>query len=251
MDIYVVGNGKVKQAPDLIVVRAVIKAVDYCKMGIIDRIGKNMTSAEQSCRAEATKKGVENFELFMKNIVDALDINRSEVKTQSFSVRSNTIDAASYLKDKNQSRIYVFDNCVYTQNATFSFEFDRYKLARLIELFAENAAFATCNVDFALKDEGALIDKCIVKAYECAYHQAKIIAESAGYTSIMCAGVSHQAFPNQHLLSDSSFHSEELVMHKTAKCADNQTLADKFADVFNLNDISVSKTLYYHFTTAS
>ena len=245
MDIFVIGNASTKSAPDRVFVSANIYEKVRCKYALDERHGKDLTEEEQRCKTEATTLGITKAEEFFEKIIVPMGIEKKDVTTSRFHISSNNIDISPDTRERN----YVFDNCVYTQNFHFEFDYDKERLGKMMELFTENATFASCDIRFGLKDETkqVFLDKVIADVYNNAYSQALSIAKSAGLQDVHCLAANHQAFNNVCLTSSTSYGSGEFVNMECSVSRKCNSVAERFVDVFNPEDIEVSKTIYYHF----
>lgn len=248
MDIFVIGQASTKTAPDKVIVSASIYAQVKCQYDIKKRRGVDLTDEEQRCKTAVTELGISKAEEFFEKIIVPMEIDKKDVVSSRFHISSNTVD----ISDRDSRvREYVFDNSTYTQNFTFEFDYDKKRLGKMMELFTENAAFAACNIHFGLKTETRkmFMDQVIADVYKDALSQALSIAKAAGKQDITCVAANHQAFNNAHLVSSSSYGSDDMVMMECSvdrkmRCA---SVAERFVDIFNPEDIEVSKTIYYHF----
>ncbi len=245
MDIFVIGNASTKCAPDRVLVSATIHASVRCKYPAAQRHGMDLTEEEQRCKTEATALGITRAEDFFEKIIMPLGIDKQDVTTSRFNINSSTIDIAEDKRDRE----YVFDRATYSQNFNFEFDYDKNKIGKMMELFTENASFAYCDIHFGLKDETKrkFLDQVIADVYNNAYSQALSIAKAARYQDVECVAANHQAFNNVYLASSSSYGSADMMNMECSVSRKCKSVAERFVDIFNPEDIEVSKTIYYHF----
>ena len=187
--------------------------------------------AKRQSYEEALKEGVENVEIFINEILLKNGFNKDEMKTRSFIIREEK-------KYDEINRNYIFDGYSFNQSAKIKFEYDKEKIAKIMEDLSKLENSPNCQINFGIKDEKDCESKILAKAYKDAEEQAKIIANASGKTLKQCVKVDFKPFTTEYV-SPSTFNSE-MMYDKAAKVGAASTIINTFTP----EDIELSETLY-------
>ena len=180
---------------------------------------------------EALSKGVNSVQNFINNILLVNGFNATDLKTRNFVIREET-------KYNNLSKEYIFDGFSYSQIASLKFDYDKEKMAKMMEQLSKLSDAPKCQVVFCVKDEKECRRKILAKAYHDAELQAQAIAEAAGKTLKQCVKVDFKPFTTEYV-SKTSF-GEDVMYAKAERFGSAQTIVNTFTP----EDIELSETLY-------
>lgn len=181
----------------------------------------------------ALNKGVNNVASFIQNIMIPNGFNKEDLKTRSFVVREEK-------KYEDSTKTYVFNGYSFSQRATLKFDYDKTRLAKLMEQLSTMQDTPICHVDFGVKNMKECKRKILATAYNDAYMQAEAIALAAGKTLRGCMKVDFKPFTSNYY-SVSAF-GQDMMIGRAAKFGD--TTAQVIENTFTPEDIEVSETLY-------
>ena len=115
-----------------------------------------------------------------------------DMKTRSFVVREEQ-------KYDNMTREYSFDGFSFSQLASIKFDYDKTKLASIMEQLSKMENAPQCHVAFGVKDEKECRRQILAKAYKDAELQAQAIAEASGKTLKQCAKIDFKPFTTSYV----------------------------------------------------
>lgn len=180
---------------------------------------------------EVLNSGVMSVQNFINNILLSNGFNKEDMKTRNFVVREEQ-------KYDNMTRQYSSDGFSFSQIATIKFDYDKEKLANIMEQLSKLDNAPQCHVDFGVKDEKECRRQILAKAYKDAELQAQAIAEASGKTLTQCAKIDFKPFTTTYV-SQSNFEGE--MMYAKAERAGTATT---IMNTFTPEDIELSETLY-------
>ncbi len=180
---------------------------------------------------EVLNEGVKNVEVFINEILLKNEFNKDDMKTRSFIVREET-------KYDEITRNYIFDGYSFNQSAKLKFDYDKERIARIMEDLSKLENSPNCQINFGIKDEKECKNRILEEAYNDAEEQAKIIAKASGKTLKQCVKVDYKPFTTEYA-SKSTFNSD--IMYDRMSSAGT---ADTIINTFTPEDIELSETLY-------
>lgn len=181
---------------------------------------------------EALSEGVKNVQNFVSELLLRNGFNNEDMKTRSFVVREDK-------KYNESTRTYIFDGYLFNQSATIKFDYDKERLAKIMNDFSKLDNAPTCRINFGLKNEKDAKRRIVAKAYRDAELQAQAIADAAGKTLKQCAKVDFKPFTTEYV-SQTTFGSD-MMYSKAARLNDN---AARIVNTFNPEDIELTEILY-------
>lgn len=180
---------------------------------------------------EVLSSGVMSVQNFINNILLSNGFNKENMKTRNFVVREEQ-------KYDNMTKQYLSDGFSFSQIATIKFDYDKEKLANIMEQLSKLDNAPQCHVDFGVKDKKDCRRQVLVNAYKDAELQAQTIAEASGKTLTKCAKIDFKPFTTTYV-SQTNFEGEMMY----AK-ADRAGTATTIMNTFTPEDIELSETLY-------
>lgn len=212
MEIIVEGKGIEYFTPDEIII-----SINFYKKG--------------NSYEEVLNSGVMSVQNFVNNILLTNNFVKDDMKTRNFVVREEQ-------KYDNMTRQYSSDGFSFSQLASIKFDYDKAKLANIMEQLSKMDNAPQCHVAFGVKDEKECRRKILAKAYKDAELQAQAIAEASGKTLRQCAKVDFKPFTTTYV-SQTNFDGE--MMYAKAERAGAATT---IMNTFTPEDIELSETLY-------
>lgn len=179
---------------------------------------------------EVLELGSKNVEIFIKDLLEKNNFKETDLKTKNFVIREET-------KYNEQTRRYEFDGYSFNQNATLKFDYDKNKMAKMMDELSKLSNPPKYQINFGLKNEEEYQKEIIKEAYQDAQNKAKAIAEAAGLELKKCLKVDFKPFTTTYI-SESSFSSDMMY----AKSSLNG--AEIIAKTFTPEDIELIETLY-------
>ena len=184
--------------------------------------------------AEALDNGSKAVEVFVKEVIEKLNLDKQELKTRSFNVREE--------KEYNiDTKKYEFKGFSYSQGAKLSFDYDMNLLAKFMEESAKLENPPRYQIHFDIKNIAQAKSLVMADAYAKAEEKAKMIALAAGKKLKECIKVDFRPF-EERVTSNSRFDGE-LFEEATVRKA-SSTLSDRIQNTFVPEDIEVTETLY-------
>lgn len=180
---------------------------------------------------EALKEGVKNVENFVNEILLNNGFNKDEMKTRSFVVKEDQ-------KYNEITRSYEFDGYSFSQSAKLKFEYNREKIASIMESLSKLNNAPACQINFGVKNEKECKRNILAKAYKDAEEQAQAIAIASGKTLKQCMKVDFKPFTTEYV-SQTTFDSDLMYAEKAVFGA-----AKTITNTFTPEDIELSETLY-------
>lgn len=192
-------------------------------------ISINFNVKEQSYE-DVLSNGIKNVQNFINNILLKNGFNIEDMKTRAFAVREEN-------KYDEKTRTYHFDGFVFNQSATLKFDYDKQKLAKIMDDLSKLNNAPYCQIKFNVKDEKECRRKILANAYNDAEMQAQAIAAAAGKTLKQCVKVDFKPFTTDYV-SQTSFNSD--MAYKSAHVGTAQAIANTLIP----EDIELSEQLY-------
>lgn len=181
---------------------------------------------------EVLNLGINSIQNFVDSILLNNNFNKEDMKTRSFVVREEQ-------KYNNTTREYYHDGFSFTQNATIKFDYDKARLANIMEQLSRmNNNAPQCHVDFGVKDERECRRQILAKAYKDAELQAQAIAEASGKTLQQCAKIDFKPFTTSYI-SQTNLEGN-MIYGKNERAGTATTIMNTFTP----EDIELSETLY-------
>ncbi len=180
---------------------------------------------------EALKEGVKNVENFINEILLNNGFNKDEMKTRSFVVKEDQ-------KYNEITKIYEFNGYSFNQGAILKFDYDKEKIASIMEALSKLNNAPTCRINFGVKNEQECKRNILAKAYKDAEEQAQAIALASGKTLKQCMKVDFKPFSTEYI-SKTTFDSDLMYAKEVGFGA-----AKTIINTFTPEDIELSETLY-------
>lgn len=179
---------------------------------------------------EVLNKGVKNVQNFVNEILLKNGFKVEEMKTRNFLVREDK-------KYNETTRTYILDGFSYSQSAKLEFDYDKEKIAKIMEDLSKLNEAPNCQIVFDVKNKQECKRKIIAKAYKEAEQEAEAIALAAGKNLKQCVKVDFKPFTTDYV-SKTSFDSE--MVYKSARVGAAPTIINTFTP----EDIELTETLY-------
>lgn len=180
---------------------------------------------------EVLNSGVMSVQNFVNNILLPNNFNKEDMKTRNFVVREEK-------KYNNMTREYSSDGFSFSQLASIKFDYDKGKLANIMEQLSKMNDAPQCHVAFGVKDEKECRRQILKKAYKDAELQAQAIAEASGKILKQCVKVDFKPFTTAYV-SQTNFEGD-MMYTKTERSGTATTIMNTFTP----EDIELSETLY-------
>ena len=180
---------------------------------------------------EVLSEGVTNVQKFVNELLLQNGFTTEDMKTRNFVVREDK-------KYDEVTRTYLFDGFSFNQNATLKFDYNKERMAKIMENLSKLDNAPTCQINFGVKDAKECKRKILSKAYKEAELQAQAIAEAAGKSLKQCVKVDFKPFTTDYV-SQTTFDSD-MMYAKSARFG----AAPAIINTFTPEDIELSETLY-------
>ena len=180
---------------------------------------------------EVFSEGVKNVQKFVNELLLQNGFTTEDMKTRNFVVREDQ-------KYDEVTRTYLFDGFSFNQNATLKFDYNKERMAKIMEDLSKLDNAPTCQINFGVKDVKECKRKILSKAYKEAELQAQAIAEAAGKSLKQCVKVDFKPFTTDYV-SQTTFDSD-MMYAKSARLG----AAPAIINTFTPEDIELSETLY-------
>lgn len=180
---------------------------------------------------EVLSEGVKNVQKFVNELLLQNGFTIDNMKTRNFVVREDQ-------KYDEATRTYLFDGFSFNQNATLKFDYNKERMAKIMENLSKLDNAPTCQINFGVKDAKECKRKILSKAYKEAELQAQAIAEAAGKSLKQCVKVDFKPFTTDYV-SQTTFDSD-MMYAKSARLG----AAPAIINTFTPEDIELSETLY-------
>lgn len=180
---------------------------------------------------EVLSEGVKNVQKFVNELLLQNGFTIDDMKTRNFVVREDQ-------KYDEATRTYLFDGFSFNQNATLKFDYNKERMAKIMENLSKLDNAPTCQINFGVKDAKECKRKILSKAYKEAELQAQAIAEAAGKSLKQCVKVDFKPFTTDYV-SQTTFDSD-MMYAKSARLG----AAPAIINTFTPEDIELSETLY-------
>ena len=180
---------------------------------------------------EVLSEGVKSVQKFVNELLLQNGFTIDDMKTRNFVVREDQ-------KYDEVTRTYLFDGFSFNQNATLKFDYNKERMAKIMEDLSKLDNAPTCQINFGVKDAKECKRKILSKAYKEAELQAQAIAEAAGKSLKQCVKVDFKPFTTDYV-SQTTFDSD-MMYAKSARLG----AAPAIINTFIPEDIELSETLY-------
>ena len=180
---------------------------------------------------EVLSEGVKNVQKFVNELLLQNGFTTDDMKTRNFVVREDQ-------KYDEVTRTYLFDGFSFNQNATLKFDYNKERMAKIMEDLSKLDNAPTCQINFGVKDAKECKRKILSKAYKEAELQAQAIAEVAGKSLKQCVKVDFKPFTTDYI-SQTTFDSD-MMYAKSARLGATPAIINTFTP----EDIELSETLY-------
>lgn len=180
---------------------------------------------------EVLSEGVKNVQKFVNELLLQNGFTTEDMKTRNFVVREDQ-------KYDKVTGTYLFDGFSFNQNATLKFDYNKERMAKIMEDLSKLDNAPTCQINFGVKDAKECKRKILSKAYKEAELQAQAIAEAAGKSLKQCVKVDFKPFTTDYV-SQTTFDSD-MMYAKNARLG----AAPAIINTFTPEDIELSETLY-------
>lgn len=177
---------------------------------------------------EVLSEGVKNVQKFVNELLLKNNFTIEDMKTRNFVVREDQ-------KYNESTGTYIFDGFSFNQSATIKFDYDKERMAKIMEELSKLDNAPTCQINFGVKNTKECKRKILAKAYKEAELQAQSIAEAAGKILKQCVKVDFKPFTTEYT-SQTTFNSN--MMYEAVGAAPTIT------NTFTPEDIELSETLY-------
>ena len=180
---------------------------------------------------EVLSEGVKSVQKFVNELLLQNGFTTEDMKTRNFVVREDQ-------KYDEVTRTYLFDGFSFNQNATLKFDYNKERMAKIMEDLSKLDNAPTGQINFGVKDAKECKRKILSKAYKEAELQAQAIAEAAGKSLKQCVKVDFKPFTTDYV-SQTTFDSD-MMYAKSARLG----AAPAIINTFIPEDIELSETLY-------
>lgn len=181
---------------------------------------------------EVLTKGVNNVMNFVNVILLNNGFTKDDLKTRSYFISEEK-------RFDEITRKYYPDGFSFNQNATLKFDYDKEKIAKIMDELSRLENAPNVNINFGIKDAKECKRRILAKAYDDAKMQAEAIALAAGKNLVGCAKVDFKPFTTNYF-SESSFDGNVRYKAKAMGVNNQESLMTTFTP----QDIELSETLY-------
>lgn len=181
--------------------------------------------------AEVLNFGVNSVQNFINEILLKNNFNVEDMKTKKIVIKEEQ-------KYDNIAREYSFDGFSFSQYATIKFDYDKEKLANIMEQLSRLENAPQCHIDFGVKEEKDCRRQVLSKAYKDAELQAQAIADASGKKLKQCAKIDFKPFTTSYVSKTNL--DGELLCAKDERIGTAQTIMNTFTP----EDIELFETLY-------
>lgn len=186
---------------------------------------------KESTYEDALNSGVNNVHNFVNDILITNGFNKEDMKTRSFVVKEEQ-------KYDNITKEYLPDGFSYSQHASIKFDYDKEKLANIMEQLSKMNDAPRCHITFGFKNEKECRRRILSNAYNDAEQQAKAIAEAAGKELKQCAKIDFKPFTTNY------FSQTNIEGNMKLESGERMGSAGNIINTFTPEDIEISETLY-------
>ena len=176
---------------------------------------------------EVLNIGVKNVESFINELLKKHGFTNEDLKTNNFIIKEET----KYNEDTHK---YEFDGYYYNQNAVLKFEYDKEKMAEMMEDISKLSNPPFYQINFGLKDEEKVRKNILTLAYNDALKKAEIISNASGYKLIRCLKTDFRPFTSEYL-SQTSINPKMLSM---------DSVSQNIMNIFTPMEIEITEVLY-------
>lgn len=181
---------------------------------------------------QVLKEGTEVVLNFINDVLIPNGFTKEDLKTSNFTVRENN-------KYNETTKKYEFDGYLFEQRSRLMFDYDKVKLASIMESISKFKDSPKCIINFNVKDERECRRSVLSLAYKDAEEQANAIAEAANKRLARCIKIDFKPFTTSYI-SSSNLDSDAMFYKKSAY---NET-ASNIVNTFNPEDIVIIEKLY-------
>lgn len=215
MDIMVQGEGKKFYKPDEVEISLNFYANDNTYEKVLE-------------------KGTKAVEIFISEVLEALNIKKDELKTRNFRIFQNI--HYDYTKKKNVDLGYD-----YNQSATLKMDYDMAVVADFMEKVTKLKNPPRYTLNFTIKDKEAAKKEVMAAAYNKAKEKAETIAMAAGKTLKDCVKVDFRPFENP-IQSRTRMSNDDLCLSLSME--KKASTSDMLQTIFTPEDVEMNETLY-------
>lgn len=183
---------------------------------------------------EALSKGSRNVELFIKEVLEVMNIKKESLKTNSFRI----YEEKKFDYNKQEEIKLGF---AYKQNASLKFDYDIKKISEFMDRTSKMSTYPKYTISFNLKNEEEFKAETIKLAYEDAKKKANKIASASGKELKDCLKTSFKPF--EEAVQSNSVLEGDNLMYKTSKI-NEMSVQDVIQNIFVPEDVSIQETLY-------
>ncbi|MCI8331169.1 MAG: SIMPL domain-containing protein [Bacilli bacterium] len=179
---------------------------------------------------EVLELGVQNVNNFIHQILIPNGFNIDEMKTRTMVIR----EEQKY--DKN-TQTYIKDGYSYNQEATIKFDYNKERLAKIMEQTSKIENAPMLNINFGVKNEKECKKQILKIAYQEAEIRAQALAEAAGKLLKQCIRVDFRPI-NAEYVSQSYLASNQMLEKA------NFGVTSTIIKTFTPEDIELTETVY-------
>ncbi len=185
--ITVKGMGNVSVKPDLIIITMSLESHQY-------EYEKTMEFAADSVDA-------------LQKSLQSVGFDKRNLKTTNFNI---TTHYQNY-KDKNNNYRSKFDGYICKQNLKLKFDFNMETMSKVLIAIAKAPVDPKLNIQFSVKDKGAVSEELLTKATENARRKAEILTKASGVTLGDLVNIDYN-WGELHLYSPTRYETDNRCM---------------------------------------
>ena len=177
---------------------------------------------------QVLKEGTEIVANFISDVLEPNKFTKEDLKTSSFVIRENT-------KYNEITKRYELDGYLFEQRSKLIFDYDKEKIALIMEAISKFYESPKCIINFDLKNKKECRKNVLSLAYKDALEQANAIAERL----VRCMKVDFKPFTTTYV-SNSNLDNDGMLYRKAAY----KEAASNIINTFNPEDIIITEKLY-------
>ena len=205
------------------------KGIEYF---VPDEVKLNITfKTKEDSYENALSLGIKCVNDFVNKILLTNGFKKEDMKTRNFIIKEEKIY-------DEVTRKYLLDGFSFNQYATLKFDYNKEKIAKIMEELSKLDNPPLCQITFDVKNTKLCQSKVLSKAFEEAKIKAETIALAAGKELKKCIKIDFKPFTSEYI-SESNFGSDRMYANKA-----RQGVTDEIVNTFTPEDIEVSETLY-------
>lgn len=180
---------------------------------------------------DVLNSGLMSVQNFVNSILLNNGFSKEDMKTRNYVIREEQ-------KYNNITGIYSSDGFSFSQITSIKFDYDKEKLANIMEQLSKLDNAPQCHIEFGVKDDKECRRKVIAKAYKDAKLQAQAIADASGKSLKQCLKIDFKPFTTDYV---SQTNYEDRMMYASSN---KESTGTNFMNTFTPEDIKISETLY-------